>query len=154
MERLPWKRAIICGALVTAAFGSGRLSSAVPPPGFRVTQDGARTFTDAQGQLVPSPAISIVGIESFFPAGATSARLGSGFVVAVDGEAAWIVTAGHVVTDGAAAVYLPGDRVPHLADAIAPDAGADLALLHVPRLPGVAPVRLSGVPSSAWAAEV
>ena len=117
------------------------------------------TVPRATGELVPSPVESLVGVESFDgpsapDAASQGAHLGTGFVVQLQGLGAWVATAGHVVVGSAAAVYLPGDQTPHLADQIVRDTGADLALLHIPSLLGVAPANLKPAPASAWAAEI
>ncbi len=117
------------------------------------------TVPSTQGELVPSPVESLVGVESFdgtsAPSGASQdAHLGTGFVVQLQGLGAWVATAGHVVVGSSAAVFLPGDPTPHLADQIVRDTSADLALLHIPSLIGVAAVQLGAPPSSAWAAEI
>jgi hypothetical protein len=117
------------------------------------------TVPSGVGELVPSPVESLVGVESFDgttapDGGSEGAHLGTGFVVQLQGMGAWVATAGHVVVGSAAAVYLPGDSTPHLADRIVRDTSADLALLHIASLIGVAPVQLQSNPPSAWAAEI
>jgi hypothetical protein len=117
------------------------------------------TVPSTQGELVPSPVESLVGVESFdgpnAPSGGSEdAHLGTGFVVQLQGLGAWVATAGHVVVGTSAAVFLPGDPTPHLADQIVRDTSADLALLHIPSLIGVAAVQLGEPPASAWAAEI
>ncbi len=146
----------------TASAAAATAGAAAPPAGAAASRNvGAisTTVPSTQGELVPSPVESLVGVESFdggnAPTGASQdAHLGTGFVVQLQGLGAWVATAGHVVVGNRAAVFLPGDPTPHLADRIVRDTSADLALLHVPSLIGVAAVRLANPPSSAWAAEI
>jgi hypothetical protein len=157
MERLSRAALVAALLLVAAVPADGGRAAVVAPPVRALASHLAATGVLAGAGFVPSPVVSLVGVESFSggpAAGGGTVTLGSGFVVAADGQGAWVATASHVVTGAAAAVYLAGDRTPHLADRLARSAAADLALLHVPGLHGVSPVELAPPAPSAWAAEI
>ncbi|MBW3536678.1 MAG: trypsin-like peptidase domain-containing protein [Actinobacteria bacterium] len=130
----------LISALIGGAIGGGMVATVGDRNGFSVVPQLAEPSGDLTIQQVLEriePAVVSIAIPG---AGGQDAGAGTGFVVSSDGE---VLTNAHVVTRaGTVEVTLPGETEPRLADLVASDPRADLALLEIRDASGLATAEL------------